>query len=785
VTDEREAPTGQPTASDAPPAASEAPPPGRDGDDRDRPWRAAASEHRRPDGKPEREEVQQEPERRDEQERARRQQEAKERERKRQERRARMQKVREERERQEQERQEHERQELKERKDATQHVPRFGDLPRGAQHAVREIRAEEYIENLVVGGEARQQARSVRLDPEKIEETTLTYVKPPCYRQAERLLDTRRVVVLVGSPHLGKRTAAICLAVAAPVRSVERIQSTATLEQLHDFAFDSHSAYFVDNLNLSQSDGQLLFLLDDLSKRLDEDHLDSYLVITINRERRAFDDDLAPYLVDWSTMPDRHLVLRRHVEQRLGGSARVTGRIGELLASPEVAGVLKDIREIGAIGELAELLVQEANGQLDPGEALRRHSVAALGQIASRFQEGELHVQCVMIALAVLDGLPVGTVLEAAAALRRRIRPDRRERGIPATSLNAEGMRRTMILETVGAEPLWDFEYRPYGRHPVRRVRLRSEHDRQRILEHLWEEHDELHGRVLEWLGELVGDERTEVHRAAALALGTLALYDFAGILRVLERWAGSDDPARRGATALALGEPAAEERYAGQVLGLLRDWRTNGTVERQWTAAATYGGYVGFLYPTEALDGLREIAEKGNPALRWVLARALESLLEAGDWFTELHRLVLEALLQWTAGDATRALRRLGRLAYVDFAALTGRWHAPRLLLLAGDDPEQRRRIATLWLRTLARGSSRVRALERLRAWFRAADDDERLRPALRLLLAHMAELTRDDQDAQDRLRYHLQRWSSAGEPSATAALCLHVLDIKEVATP
>jgi hypothetical protein len=677
------------------------------------------------------------------------------------------------------------------RREAASYVAGFEDLPRGARRGVGEHRttyAGQYYEQVVVEGKERD-ALSNPLTPAYIEELTATYVKPTQYRRAQRVFEEHRVVVLVGRSHLGKRTSALCLADSAPTDRVERFDPATTLSQLDEHVFDRDSAYIAENLLLPPSDAQVLSHLDRLSRRLGEGQQDSYFVLTADREYRAFDEDLRRYLVDWSQLPDPGRMLNRHVEQRLCEPDRplrdplkARERLRELLDSSEVRQARNEVKEPREIKELADLLVQEADGQIADGEALRRHSTTALGHIASKFQTAYLREQCAMVALAVLDGSSLDTVLQAADRLRDRIRPDRRERGTPPTSLNTERMRRSTLLETIGAEPVWDFEHRPFGRHPVRIMRLRSDGDRERILQHVWEEHDELHGALLGWLGELVKDDRAAVHRSAALALGTLALHDFAGILRLLESWAEeAGDPHKRGAVAMALGEPAADERYREQVLAVLAEWSRVGSPARRWTAAAAYGGYVGFLYPSEALAGLRRIAETGNPTLRWVLNRGVASLMETGDWFAELHSMVLEALLGWTDDDAPGPVRRQGRLVFVELASLTGLRGAvengPRLLLLARDDAAHRDRVATLWLRALAWSGSRSQALERLRAWFGAADE-ERLRQAMQALVAQMAALTREDEDGRARLRYHVGRWASAAGRSSTAAESLSLLD-------
>jgi hypothetical protein len=673
----------------------------------------------------------------------------------------------------------------------------FQDVRAGNYFKDSQVNAEDVIGEAgestgkdAKGGRARRRARRIPLrDRDRIVGTHGIHVAPPQYGRAKEILHDRHLVVLTGRPHYGKWTSALHLALSLDdedlVEEVVEMPSTTTLEQLCDIPFGPRTACVVGAF--AGASALVRYDLDDMRDRLERPEQGSYLLITVDGGSLPPGDALGGYQVDWGTKPRLPDVLERHLTWHLAErkEPNPAEKAAKLVADAQVRSALEEIRELQDVADLAELLVERWGEDL--GVTLGQRAAKVHTDVANWFHEADLQQQSLMISLAVLDGSNYGMVAEKAEALFERI-----EAKLPPppgtvrpTSLTAPDLRRTERLRRLRANLVPGYEDRAYGRNRVRLVMFQTQTYKERILRHVWEEHDVLHGPILEWLHNLARDQWPDVRREAASVLGRLATFDFDEIIaQGVQRWANDGDKNVREAAARALFEPFRDRDHETQALQLLDHWSHFGKLRERWTAAAAYGAFVGYRYPHEALQGLQCTVETRYWTLVPRFVRSLTDLFGMGFEHQLYSRLVLEGLVSWTTRDSHSFVRSTSLLAFLNLTTLPGPQlglqSGPALLWLAHDDEAHGELTGTLWLRALDERTTRRAAVGELRRWFTAADDRQVLQPLLRLLIERMATAASDDE--LDRLCYYLDRWASDERMSSTtAALCLQGISRKE----
>ncbi len=632
---------------------------------------------------------------------------------------------------------------------------------------------------------ARRRARQIPTrDRDRIIGTYGIHVAPPQYGRAKDILHDRHLVVLTGPTQSGKWMSALHLALSLDnedlVEEVVEMPSTTTLEQLCDLGPRTACVVGAFASALSRYD------LDDIRDRLERPDQRSYLVITVDTGSLPTGDALGGYQVDWATRPDFSEVLERHLTWRLAERKKPNPakEAAKLVAHAQVQSVLEEMRvlQLQDIAELAELLVERWGEDL--GVTLDQRAPKVAADVATWFHKADLQQQCLMISLAVLDGSNYGIVAESAEALYERI-----EAKLPPppgtvrpTSLTTTDLERSKRLTRLRANLVPGYEDRAYGLNPVRLVMFQTRTYKERILRHVWEEHDVLHGPVLDWLHDLAGDRRPDVRREAARALGHLATFDFdETIAKGVGQWANDREGNVKEAAARALFEPFQDRDHGTQVRQLLDHWSQSGKLRERWTAAAAYGAFVGYRHPREALQGLRRTAETRYWTLTPRFIRSVADCFGMGFRQPLYARLLLEELVSWTTREGHSFVRSTSLLAFLNLASLPGPQpgfrSGPALLWMVHEDEASQDSAVTLWLRALDERTTRRSAASELRRWFTAADDQEALQPLLRALIERLAKAASDDE--LDRLRYYLDRWASDERmPSVTAAMCLQGIE-------
>jgi hypothetical protein len=301
-----------------------------------------------------------------------------------------------------------------------------------------------------------------------------------------------------------------------------------------------------------------------------------------------------------------------------------------------------------------------------------------------------------MMALTTLNGCNYRVVLEASERLQAIIQSQIKEDTISTTptslKVDVTKKKRSQWLKDIFVDLHESYELTEYGKSRINTVSFSSKEAPLTLLYHIWLEYDDYARAIIQWLFELAEHSEVEVRLRAAVSVGQLAIYEFRPIReQVLSAWAKSNTKAVQRLSALALAVVAYndDEEVSLQSVNLLHHWSSlHNSPRLQWTAIAAYGGYIGLLFPQQALDNLTIIAQSGSGQLFPDIVRAISNLFDAGQQISGLHSLVLNTLQQWTKQNNKKNIHQLGLIAF--WGIMRDSWivkektRLPTLLLLA-----------------------------------------------------------------------------------------------------
>jgi hypothetical protein len=301
-----------------------------------------------------------------------------------------------------------------------------------------------------------------------------------------------------------------------------------------------------------------------------------------------------------------------------------------------------------------------------------------------------------MMALTTLNGCNYRVVLEASEKLQAIIQSQIKEDTISTTptslKVDVTEKKRSQWLKDIFAYLNEGYELTEYGKSRINTVSFSSEEAPSTLLYHIWLEYDDYARAIIQWLFELAEHSDVEVRLRVAVSVGQLAIYEFRPIReQVLSVWAKSNTKAIQRLSALALAVVAYNdnEEVSLQSVNLLHHWSSlHNSPRLQWTAIAAYGGYIGLLFPRQALDNLTIIAQSGSSELFPDIVRAISNLFDSGQQISGLHSLVLNTLRQWIEQSNQKNIHKLGLIAF--WGIMRDSWivkektRLPTLLLLA-----------------------------------------------------------------------------------------------------
>jgi hypothetical protein len=637
--------------------------------------------------------------------------------------------------------------------------PGAGSTFAGGSHSTAVGRDYIHYEYHGPGTEAPQ-LRPGPLLPQQLERLRGTYVPTNSHAEVISLLNGRHLILLNGRQGTGRRATAL-IALDDFIRSAREADEATVCVELMDELPSLSSALDISKMRKGHGyvcavlDGKIPAsgLLSSLQSRL-RDEAGAYLLVTGDWAARPRDDLARDYLVDHDP-PPASAILRKYLHRELG-QERVTAVLNDLALDEELARLTRP----ADAAEFAAYVIAGLRLRLPVGTILAGWRPAnKITEAEGEFKDGDRWKRSFLLACAVLDGQPAGTVSRATQFLMRL----QSENGEP----NAAEAPATPIEDWAACVRTSDAaQGAPAGSGRI--VQLEHPTLGPAILRTAWQSHVGMREAILPWLRHLADHDEIDVRMAAAQIVGKLATYDFDVIrFEILAEWAGSGRFNDRQATAWAVEALAQQDRFAGRVRKLVRGWARSGDTARCATAIAVYGTSYGAYHPHEAIDAMRRIAGSrvlAAKALEQALARTIsQSMTEmsAAGANTE----VLSALGQWAHSDAWlirwAAARCLTRLARQTEDRNGDRAGWPALLSLIDKKPALQQAVTALWQNALTEGPITESSWEALRYWLESdkrvrAEDSEYVRKLLREFLFTLAENAR----VRDRLRFHVDLW-------------------------
>lgn len=617
---------------------------------------------------------------------------------------------------------------------------------------------------------------------EDLDKIRSVYVKPSLFDRAYQILREKKVLILWGQAHWGKRSTALHLLLCLQVERVLEIRPDVALDEILSFEVGDRQGYLVDTLAPDSAQKLNPSVISRLCQRFREK--DSYLVITIDSRVPLSKMALSNNLVVWGELPGSTQLLEAHLSWYLADQDKLAQAL-ELSKTEKVQSLLNTHPLPREVDNLAKLLVDIVHNELELDEALSRFKSGALLQVEEWFENHtELEERTFMISLAVLSGTSYQSVSSADERLQSLVKPPSVEGKLPPDT-RLVFVARSERIKGARAHLSQGYEETEFGQSPVEVIELDNPSFQPAVLNYVWNEYDRLREPLIDWLRDLVVQANSpDVRVRVAAAVGELSKYNFGYIKEtILLPWANHQDPRVRASAAFALGIPVWEGEFAPQVLGLLHYWSTlRNNWRLNWTAAAAYGGLVGLRFPDIALRDLCSIAQIKDLRLFAVLNRSVTNLFYAGRAEPEYYFKVLDALIDWTNPPVDKIVALTGLLIFLNLSleikieAVAEAEGWPALLWLSQEDTGYRERVVLLWRRALNTKSARKPALETLKRLVQITDGDVRLYFPLEQILRELAQQGTDRE--KGRLLYYLNCWAmSPKEQSASAGRLLQAL--------
>jgi hypothetical protein len=622
------------------------------------------------------------------------------------------------------------------------------------------------------------------------EEIAATYVEPDGFASIVSFCSNRQISVIRVVTGQGKLTTALRILDRICKGSLFRLDPAMGMTQLRAKDITEEGGYLLAGLTQSQADALLTrHEMDRLDAELN--NCSARLIVAVSAETRLTHLGSADYVIDLTHRPEHRDVLASHLRWKLGEHTS-----GWIIADPDIASIvdveLRSGTPLRKVVHLAGLLAEAARGSAVPCEiaAAIRLQLAARSDrdLADWFQGlGGLAEHSFVIALAVLNNLPYETVAQAGRALEARLTAPitGRLEDLPRDQVRPFDRSRSMRLKTFDAKLTPATASTPQGDVPVEAVEFVDPSRPKRVLAYVWQEYDQSHNALIEWLSELGDHPVEEVRTRAGVAVGALstAAFDFMRHA-VVEPWACATDHVLRESAATALDAANSVPSLQDTVRGLVHEWCAASDPDLVATAVRAYGGSVGLDQPTRAFETLNQHAESSDFVVIEAVCRSLAELADAG--VIGVSDRALMTAREWTCSRA-RVRRLTGNLAFLMMAAdllwspagtsprqgRAGRAQCwPLLLKLADSSAEWREVVAGMWAKALISVDVAEVAMAVLDQWVETAEADDQRRQVLVRLLTAAATSDR----VRARLRRKVEQWAdpegTMHAPETAAAL-------------
>jgi hypothetical protein len=480
-----------------------------------------------------------------------------------------------------------------------------------------------------------EQIPTVEIDALVIDTACHAFAEPDGYGTAEKILKFGGVVVIVGAPASGRRTAALRL-LAAPTtgRSVTELLPDWKRASTRHFPRSPNSRFLLD-LTYRDVGFPPSFARELQSYGNDLAAIDSQLaVIATSSEWAACEAEARIFTASLSTPPS-HNVLKAHVNYLGGASASL---VDEEPLKSQIAGLLTDRTAPHYAAELASLLSGPQRSYEDVKASLaefgrwRTYINKQLGAAA----DGSAQIRALIIALAVLDGSTAEAILKAADMLLEAI-------GVsvsPVVALEGDSLRHR--LDLVGA-------VRDGDRLSLSRATAGVQ---DAILDDVWIERPLLREPIVNWLSEIATKKlpgQADDSRIRDVLVRLISQHRADQLIDILFQWLGRNERKRQLAFS-ALDGLLVDPSIGSAVQKVLLQ-RARGN-QPSWHLVALCGGSLAERAPAVALVRLRAIADRVTMTdkLATEFSSAISALLRSADRTRFVQ--VLTRLTSWMDED-------------------------------------------------------------------------------------------------------------------------------------
>lgn len=473
----------------------------------------------------------------------------------------------------------------------------------------------------IAGGTANARRRAVgRLDAGEADALLGPYVRPDCFEEAVRALERDGVVVVVGPPGIGKRSAAVALAAAVAEGTEYVVLSPGrSLEDLADgrVTFEKGVGYLLIDRMREAATGTADFDWRRVRDAVRE--AGAHLVITTVHPVEGEAPGSVRH-VPWQP-PDLTAVLRIRLVRAECTDETVEQSVEEMPPGCTVA-------------EVAEAAGRIAAGAV-PAEVWREYGSGAAEPVRNWFAGGrdpqewtEVTTLAFVTGAGYRDFETCQERLEQWVASTFPVLANDEEK---AQAHRRSADRRLMLAQN----SLVAVEEHKEGARTRSALVFAAPHYRQWVLEELWAKRSTAYwDGVRDWLTELVDGRPglgVQLSIASALALLTRPAFDEVAD-NYLYPWAsGVAGPGGQSTATLVLQCMCLDEGLAATALGVGREWaRATDPVLRS-TAAAAFSGALGVRFPTDAVNVLLRLTHRSDDAML-ALAGLVAVLLECGE---------------------------------------------------------------------------------------------------------------------------------------------------------
>lgn len=517
--------------------------------------------------------------------------------------------------------------------------------------------------NALIGVRNAMSARLSRatgsVDQDDVTEALDRFVSPEGHADAALRLVHDRVVVLCGTPGIGKRSSALSLLREVTDEALFMLSPQIPLAELVKHDYDAGCGYLViDRVvdpDASESDFEWRLVRDRLAVQR------AYLVVTTSLAEADATESIRHFA--WRP-PSPERVLRAYWPQDWPEEHEATLR--HALESTDRVGDVVELARRLSLGESPDVAITHFDASLR--EQVDKWFAADPGRRAI------LEVTTLSFALGVDE-----RHFESALALLRRTLHTHLPEPEPDESATRESLPRLRGQLAGNALVITSTQPTELGTRGMLLFAVPGFH--RHVLSALWREMDvTFWDAVRDWLDLIV--VRPQYEQRLAIGLAELAHAALDEVLPTLDRWArGQHGPAGQRAVVYTLWLMANEDSLAPAALQIATKWVSQGQPTHRWVGAMTFSGHLGVRYPHEAVNVLWQLCVQSH-----TVAGDVEMVF--GELFSTLVRETRDAgiVLSVLAGKAERFVHRDARPRMCSVAARTA------LAVLAVKEPVSKR---------------------------------------------------------------------------------------------